>query len=69
MKYQDITKKSDKELGTLLADTRKQLSQELIDMRTKQPKNVKQIQAYKKTIARTLTLQRERELTKEEANG
>lgn len=69
MKYQDIVKKTDKELTTLLSDARKQLSQELIDMRTKQVKNVKQVQAHKKTIARVLTLQQERTLSKEETNG
>jgi ribosomal protein L29 len=71
MKFQDITKKTDKELTALLADTRKQLLQASMDMRTKQVKNVKQIAALKTTIARALTEQRQRELThvKEENNG
>jgi len=63
MKMTDITQKTDAELTTLLAENRKSLAQLAIDTRTKQVADVKQIQAVKKTIARTLTLQRARQLT------
>ncbi len=69
MKLSEIMQKSDKELATVLAEQRKQLSQGLMDLRTRQVSNVKQAAAHKKTIARILTVQRQRELTKEEANG
>ena len=68
MKHKDITQKSDKELQTLLSDKRKELGQLAIDMKTKQIPNTKQVRSIKKTIARTLTVQRERQL-KEENNG
>lgn len=66
MKMKDITPKTDQELTTVLADTQKQLGQLSLEMRTKQIKNVKQIWALKRTQARVLTAQREREL-KEQA--
>lgn len=69
MKHKDIAQKSDKELEMLLSENRKQLDQVRIDMRTKQLNNVKQIFALKKTIARVLTVQSERAIKKEEANG
>jgi ribosomal protein L29 len=70
MKLADIKQKNDKELAALAADTRKQLADVLVEMRTKQFSNVKQINAIKKTLARTLTVQRERELKQlEESNG
>lgn len=69
MKVADIRGKSDKELQTLLADSRKSLAEAVIEMRTTQVKNVKQIAAVKKTIARAITERRERELKKlEESN-
>lgn len=69
MKIKEITQKTDKELMTLLIDSRKKLAEAKVDLRTKQVSNVKEIMALRKTIARVLTVQRERELTKEEANG
>lgn len=69
MKTTDVRQKSDAELQTLLADSRKQLAQLAIDNRTKQSGNVKQIAALKRTIARTLTIHRERELEQEENHG
>lgn len=67
MKLQDITKKTDQELAELLTSERKALAQAVIDSRTKEVKHVKIQAAHKKTIARALTLQREREIAKEEA--
>ena len=69
MKIADINQKTDKELVTLLIDSRKKLADAKVELRTKQISNVKEIMALRKTIARVLTVQRERELTKEEANG
>jgi large subunit ribosomal protein L29 len=69
MKIKDITAKSDKELATLLADTRSELAQLTLDMRTKQIPNVKQSAVLKRTIARVLTVQRARELNQEVTNG
>jgi len=68
MKMKDISQKTDQELTAVLADTQKQLGQLALEMRTKQIKNVKQIWALKRTRARVLTAQREREL-KEVTNG
>jgi ribosomal protein L29 len=70
MKYHDLNQKTDKELADMLQQSRTKLSDLVIDMRTKQVSNVKQIAAAKKTVARILTLQNDRELTKlEESNG
>ncbi len=68
MKIADIIQKTDAELATLLADNRKNLAQLAIDTRTKQVPNVKQAHALKKTIARTLTVQRLRQLNEEDTN-
>ncbi len=70
MKLNDIKLKNDKELATVLADTQKNLSDSIVEMRTKQFSDVKRISRLKKTVARVQTIQRERELTKlEESNG
>ena len=73
MKIAEMTPKTDGELVTLLVDSRKQLAQLAIDSRTKQNANIKQIHGIKKTVARVLTLQRQRQLAqpepKEENNG
>lgn len=69
MKITDITAKTDKELVTILADTRAELAKLTLDMRTKQIPNVKQSAALKRTIARVLTVQRDRELNQEVTNG
>jgi len=68
MKIVELTQKTDKELQAVVTDTRKELAQLAIDMRTKQMPNVKQVQKLKKTIARALTVQNDR-LLKEEHNG
>ncbi len=69
MKIADIKQKTDKELATMLIDSRKKLADAKVELRTKQVSNVKEIAALRKTVARVLTVQRERELSKEEANG
>ena len=65
MKLADIKTKSDKELALALDETRQQLAQVRVDMRTKQVKNVKEIKSVRKRLAQILTLQKMRELTAE----
>ena len=67
MKLADITKLSDQELNDLLKAERGKLTQAVIDSRTKETHNVKVLAAHKKTIARALTIAREREIAKQEA--
>lgn len=70
MKLVDLKTKTDAELQTLLIDTRASIAKLTVDMRTQKLPNVKQLAAYKKLVARILTLVRERELTKlEESHG
>ena len=68
MKLKDIITKSDKELQSLVADSHKAIASLVIDMRTKEVKGVKQIAAHKRTVARALTILRQRELTAQSAN-
>lgn len=67
MKKQDITKKTDAELQTLITESRAELAKAVIDSRTKEVRDVKQQGRLKKTIARALTIVREREIAKMEA--
>lgn len=67
MKLTDITKKTDQELTELITSERSALAKAVVESRTKEIKNVKALAAHKKTIARALTISRERELAKEEA--
>lgn len=67
MKKQDITKKTDAELQTLITENRAELAKAVIDSRTKEVRDVKQQGRLKKTIARALTIVREREIAKMEA--
>lgn len=62
MKAKDMRQKSDKELITLLGETRTKLAGVHMDMRVKEMPNVKQIKAYKRDIARILTIQHEARL-------
>ena len=64
MKLKDIVAKTDKELQDLVFDQQKKLAEVVVEMRTKQVTNVKQITGIKKTIARALTIQSERAITK-----
>lgn len=70
MKLVDLKTKTDAELQTLLIDTRASIAKLTVEMRTQKLPNVKHLAAYKKLVARILTLVRERELTKlEESHG
>ncbi len=66
MKLADITKKTDNELTELIRTERETLAKAIIDSRTKETKNVKILTGHKKTIARALTIAREREIAREE---
>ncbi len=67
MKHQEITRKTDAELAELIRMSRADLAQAVIDSRTKETKDVKKLARLKKTIARGLTITREREIAKMEA--
>jgi ribosomal protein L29 len=66
MKLQDITKKTDQELQELILTARTDLAKAVIESRTKEVRDVKQLGRLKKTIAQSLTISREREIAKEE---
>ncbi len=59
MKAKDIRNKSNKELQKDLTDSRAKLLQLSVDYRTKEVKNVREIRAVKRTIARILTVMAE----------
>jgi ribosomal protein L29 len=67
MKLQDIAKKTDTELNELITTSRADLAKAIIDSRTKEVHDTKQIGRLKTVIARALTIAREREISKEEA--
>lgn len=66
MKLKDITKLTTPELANLIKAERDALRAAVIDSRTKEVKNVKTINSHKKTIARALTISREREIAGQE---
>lgn len=66
MKLADITKKNEQELTQLITDLRRELAEAHVDLRTKEVKNVKQIAGIRKSLARALTIAREREIAREE---
>lgn len=56
MKAKELKNKSNPELQKTLIDTRVKLAQLSIDYRTKEVKNVREIRAQRRTIARILTI-------------
>lgn len=62
MKIKAIGAKTDKELRTLVIDERQKQQALAVKMRTAGVPNVKQIKALKLTVARALTVLRQREL-------
>lgn len=62
MKAKELNHKSTKELQKDLADLRSSYAKTLIDMKTKEVKNVKTINGIKKDIARVLTILRAQEI-------
>jgi ribosomal protein L29 len=67
MKLAEITKKTDQELNDLIISERANLASAVIDSRTKEIKDVKSLIRHKKTIARALTIARERQIAQTEA--
>jgi ribosomal protein L29 len=67
IKINEITKKTDQELNDFITAEQAALASAIIDSRTKEVKAVKTLSAHKKTIARALTIRREREIAKMEA--
>jgi ribosomal protein L29 len=67
MRLKDITSKTDAELVTLVTSLRSDLAKAVVDSRTKEIKDVKQIGRLKTAISRTLTVARERQIAKMEA--
>ncbi len=68
IKISEITNKSDLELSAFVAAEQAALANAIIESRTKEVKGVKILSAHKKTIARALTIAREREIAKQEAS-
>ncbi len=68
IKISEITNKSDQELDAFIASEQAALAAAIIESRTKEVKGVKILHAHKKTIARALTIRREREIAKLEAS-
>jgi large subunit ribosomal protein L29 len=64
---QEITKKTDTELAELIRESRAELAKAVIDSRTKETHDTKKLGRLKKTIARVLTIAREREIAAQEA--
>lgn len=62
MKVKDMRQKSAKELQKDLTDTRDKLMTAQVDYRTKEVKNVREIRALRRDIARLMTITREQEL-------
>jgi ribosomal protein L29 len=58
--------KNEHELAELVRTEREAFAKAVVDSRTKETKNVKQLHAHKVTIARALTIQRERQIAKAE---
>ena len=67
MKITDITKKTDKELAQFIQTSREDLAKAVVESRTKEVRDTKTLGRLKKTIARALTIERERQIVQEEA--
>jgi ribosomal protein L29 len=68
MKLADIAQKNDLELTAFIAQQRQALAEAVIEAKTKEVRNVKTEYAFKRTIARALTIQRQREIVALETN-
>ena len=67
MKLTDIVQKNEAELAELLTAQRTKLSEAVLESRTKEIRNVKTQYAIKRTIARAMTVQRQRQIGQLEA--
>ncbi len=68
MKLTKITEKNDKELEALIAESQAKAAEIAINLRTTKVANVKELHAVKRTIARALTVKRQRELAAADAS-
>lgn len=68
MKTTELRNKTDDELEKFVGEQRGALAQAVVDLKTKEVKNVRHIRGIKKDIARALTLKSERELKALEAS-
>jgi large subunit ribosomal protein L29 len=68
MKAKELQNKSSNELQKDLAELRVTYAKTLVDMRTREVKNVKTIHGIKKDIARILTVLRAQELQQQGEN-
>lgn len=68
IKITEITKQTDQELAAFIVVEQAALAAAVIESRTKEVKGVKILSAHKKTIARALTIARERAIAKMEAS-
>lgn len=66
MKVKEMAAKSEKELTNLFNDLTKKLQEARVNSRTRDTKNVKEIQNLKRDIARIHTINRARELAVKE---
>jgi ribosomal protein L29 len=62
MKLADIAQKNDVELAELITKQKTALAEAAVEARTKEVRNVKTQYAIKRTIARALTIARQREI-------
>lgn len=69
MKLAKITEKTDKELEALIADSRKKAAELVLNLRTQKVANIKELHLVKRTVARALTVKRQRELAELEKNN
>ena len=66
MKLAEIMNKNDQDLAKLVSELRQQIADAAVEVRTKEVKNVKQVTGLKKSLARALTITRERQIAQEE---
>lgn len=67
MKIKEIGDMKDKELDKFITDQKAKLLKSSFDVATKETGKVRDIRVIKKDIARALTVKKERELAREEA--
>ncbi|HSH31517.1 MAG TPA: 50S ribosomal protein L29 [Candidatus Saccharimonadales bacterium] len=63
IKLRDIAEKTDAELELLINEQRARLAQIALELRTKKVTHVKEAAGAKRTIARALTIKRQRQTT------
>ncbi|MEI7818874.1 MAG: 50S ribosomal protein L29 [bacterium] len=70
MKPAELRTKKPAELDVMMEDIKAQLANAHVELKTKEVKNVREIRKFKRTIARIMTIQSERELAElEQTNG